>query len=236
MPIKVETAQDSLNNNIKRWSILTKDASNEAFLGTYTATYYHSYSNVAYASKGYSITVEILDACEPPDSFTLPDTKTLPTKWVMGGQPQLKIKLPPILTTPAKCSKELLYTAKIPTAFKDILTQDKETQDLVFSGFTPATNLGEYKIEIAAFTANGLSITDASYSWTFELAEKKKNVPQELLSTFGAVTNAGLQAGAAATGGVGQIRGPSGKLSFGPVVPKPVAPTPKTVTVSGGGA
>lgn len=198
-PIQSEATTDANNNDIKRWKIETTEDSAEAFLGTYTINYYHSYSATAYASKGWAITVSIIDACEPPDSFTLPDTLTLPTKWVQFGQPALTIKLPPITTSPVRCSAELTYTATIPLAFKDVLKQDPESGDLTFSGFTLPTNLGTYKIAIQAFTAAGLEIEDASYSWDFELKEKKKSVPQELISSFGAFTNAAVQAGSAAT-------------------------------------
>lgn len=154
----------------------------------------------------------------------------------MFGQPALTIQLPPITTSPVKCSAELTYTATIPSALEDVLKQDPTSGDLTFSGFTLPTNLGEYKIAIQAFTKAGEELEDATYSWDFELKEKKKSVPQELISSFGAFTNAAVQAGgAAATGTVGQIRGPTGKLSFGPVVPKPAPTVVKGTNVKAGG-
>lgn len=92
----------------------------------------------------------------------------------MFGQPAMTIKLPAITTTPVKCSAELTYTATIPKAFEDVLKQDPTSGDLKFSGFTLPTNLGTYKIAIQAFTKAGAELEDASYSWDFELKEKKK--------------------------------------------------------------
>jgi len=159
-------------------------------MGTYTWNYYHDSDHTA---KGKFVTITIRDPCEPPAKVTMAAWLPL-ERYVMGSGPKV-VKLPQVTVDPAKCTDGVGFDVTIPDGLKEILSVN-DKGDLLLGGITQSTNANQkYSIVIQAVTAEGLDITDLTATWTLDFQDKKKQVPQEMISSVSAAAGAVFGAG-----------------------------------------